>query len=168
MDKLLLRLSISLRPSMSLRLAATNLVQFVMYLRYEYPSRYVQDVKSWKLTDLFKSQVPQTPHRSLRPRAPTTPKLYKQKSPEKRTSPEKNKSAKKAKSPQKRRVAATEAPQSTFYSIRGILNENETDYLVDWEDIGSQSFSPTWEPKGNVTDLAVQVWEEEKKKIEKR
>jgi len=62
-------------------------------------------------------------------------------------------------------AAADDVHKDLYYTIRGILDENATDYLVDWEDIGSQSFSPTWEPKGNDTDLAIQVWEEEKKKI---
>ncbi|KAG9648316.1 hypothetical protein KCU64_g9834, partial [Aureobasidium melanogenum] len=56
----------------------------------------------------------------------------------------------------------SEPVEEPFYSIRGILKENKTQYLVDWEDIDDQKFEPTWEPKGNVTEAAIQEWEEKK------
>lgn len=56
----------------------------------------------------------------------------------------------------------SEPIEEPFYSIRGILKENKTQYLVDWEDIDDQKFEPTWEPKANVTEVAVQEWEEKK------
>ncbi|CAD0112115.1 unnamed protein product [Aureobasidium uvarum] len=48
----------------------------------------------------------------------------------------------------------TQEPDEDFYSVRGILNENKTKYLT---------FEPTWEPKANVTEAAIQEWEEEKR-----
>lgn len=54
-------------------------------------------------------------------------------------------------------------PEEPYYSVRGILDENKTKYLVDWEDIGSTKYPPSWEPKGFVTGDVVQEWEEEKK-----
>ncbi|KAG9646693.1 hypothetical protein KCU64_g10428, partial [Aureobasidium melanogenum] len=56
----------------------------------------------------------------------------------------------------------SEPVDEPFYSIRGILKENKTQYLVDWEDIDDQKFEPTWEPKVNVTEAAIQEWEEKK------
>ncbi|KAH0335695.1 hypothetical protein KCU81_g8909, partial [Aureobasidium melanogenum] len=56
----------------------------------------------------------------------------------------------------------SEQAEEPFYSIRGILKENKTQYLVDWEDIDDQKFEPTWEPKQNVTEAAIQEWEEKK------
>ncbi|KAH0366431.1 hypothetical protein KCU65_g5390, partial [Aureobasidium melanogenum] len=56
----------------------------------------------------------------------------------------------------------SEPVEEPFYSIRGILKENRTQYLVDWEDIDDQKFEPTWEPKENVTEAAIQEWEEKK------
>ncbi|KAH0284054.1 hypothetical protein M436DRAFT_85128 [Aureobasidium namibiae CBS 147.97] len=126
-------------------------------------------IKYDPVRDVPESQIPRTPRRSLRPRGPTAPKFSKQKSPQKATSPQKNRSPRRNQAPQKRKVAAAyDVPKDLYYTIRGILDEHETGYLVDWENIGSQSFSPTWEPKGNVTDLAIGVWEEEKKKIKNR
>ncbi|KAI4765871.1 hypothetical protein E4T52_14062 [Aureobasidium sp. EXF-3400] len=56
-----------------------------------------------------------------------------------------------------------EEPEEPYYSVRGILDENKTKYLVDWEDIGSTKYPPSWEPKNFVTGEAIQEWEEEKK-----
>ncbi|KAG9894144.1 hypothetical protein KCU94_g12358, partial [Aureobasidium melanogenum] len=56
----------------------------------------------------------------------------------------------------------SEPVEEPFYSVRGILKENKTRYLVDWEDIDDQKFEPTWEPKDNVTEAAIQEWEEKK------
>ncbi|KAL5338098.1 class II histone deacetylase complex subunits 2 and 3-domain-containing protein [Aspergillus crustosus] len=46
------------------------------------------------------------------------------------------------------------------WEINGILEETESQYLVDW----AGGYSPTWEPKDNASDLAIQVWEERKNK----
>ena len=95
-----------------------------------------------------------------------------QKSPKKCKSPRKRGSGspkkRKPKSPRKQKAVAADAPNGTYYTIRGILDESETGYLVDWQDIDSQSFSPTWEPKGNVTSLAIQLWVDGQKKMVKR
>jgi hypothetical protein len=56
-----------------------------------------------------------------------------------------------------------EEPEEPYYSVRAILDENKTKYLVDWEDIGSTKYPPSWEPKNFVTGAAIQEWEEEKK-----
>ncbi|KAI4758095.1 hypothetical protein E4T52_09716 [Aureobasidium sp. EXF-3400] len=56
----------------------------------------------------------------------------------------------------------SEPVEEPFYSIRGILKENKMQYLVDWEDIDDHKFEPTWEPKGNVTEAAIQEWEDKK------
>ncbi|OJJ32994.1 hypothetical protein ASPWEDRAFT_174422 [Aspergillus wentii DTO 134E9] len=49
------------------------------------------------------------------------------------------------------------------YLINCILDESENQYFIDWQG----PWSPTWEPKENANDLAVQVWEEKKKNREK-
>ncbi|KAL4923750.1 uncharacterized protein BDV17DRAFT_276324 [Aspergillus undulatus] len=46
------------------------------------------------------------------------------------------------------------------WEINGILEETESQYLLDW--VGP--WSPTWEPKENASEVAVQIWEEAKKK----
>jgi len=56
-----------------------------------------------------------------------------------------------------------EENQEPYYSVRGILKESKNKYYVDWEDIGSESFSPTWEPKAFVTADVIQEWEDKKK-----
>ncbi|KAH0134821.1 hypothetical protein KCU67_g16342, partial [Aureobasidium melanogenum] len=56
----------------------------------------------------------------------------------------------------------SEPVEEPFYSIRGILKENKMQYLVDWEDVDDHKFEPTWEPKGNVTEAAIQEWEDKK------
>ncbi|KAL4815332.1 class II histone deacetylase complex subunits 2 and 3-domain-containing protein [Aspergillus spinulosporus] len=48
------------------------------------------------------------------------------------------------------------------WEINGILAENETHYLIDW--VGN--YSPSWEPKENANEIAVQIWEEKKRKQE--
>ncbi|KAL4771775.1 class II histone deacetylase complex subunits 2 and 3-domain-containing protein [Aspergillus nidulans var. acristatus] len=48
------------------------------------------------------------------------------------------------------------------WEINGILAENETHYLIDW--VGN--YSPSWEPKENANEVAVQIWEEKKRKEE--
>ncbi|KAL3462561.1 class II histone deacetylase complex subunits 2 and 3-domain-containing protein [Aspergillus heterothallicus] len=44
------------------------------------------------------------------------------------------------------------------WEIHGILDETESHYLIDW--VGN--YSPTWEPKGNASEVAIQVWEQQK------
>ncbi|KAL2846106.1 class II histone deacetylase complex subunits 2 and 3-domain-containing protein [Aspergillus pseudoustus] len=46
------------------------------------------------------------------------------------------------------------------WEINGILDETESQYLIDW--VGN--YSPTWEPKENASELAVRVWENKKQK----
>ncbi|KAI9037051.1 uncharacterized protein KD926_000918 [Aspergillus affinis] len=45
--------------------------------------------------------------------------------------------------------------------INCILDETESQYLIDWEG----NWSPTWEPKENASDLAIQTWEDKKKQV---
>lgn len=123
--------------------------------------------KKLETNSLLKPQIPRAPRRSLRPRVATTPEFSNQKSTQKLKCLQKTKSPKKPKSPQMRRAVAADLPSEPYYTICGILDEDETRYLVDWGDIGLQSFSPTWEPKGNVTNLAIRVWAEARKKKEK-
>jgi hypothetical protein len=46
------------------------------------------------------------------------------------------------------------------YKVRDILDEKGATYLVDWEDDSEtgEKFPPTWEPKKNVNELAVESW----------
>ncbi|KAL4952131.1 class II histone deacetylase complex subunits 2 and 3-domain-containing protein [Aspergillus filifer] len=41
------------------------------------------------------------------------------------------------------------------WEINGILEETDSQYLIDW--VGN--YSPTWEPKENASESAVQIWE---------
>ncbi|KAE8161808.1 class II histone deacetylase complex subunits 2 and 3-domain-containing protein [Aspergillus tamarii] len=43
--------------------------------------------------------------------------------------------------------------------INCILDETESQYLIDWEG----PWSPSWEPKEHANDAAIQVWEEKRK-----
>ncbi|KAL2863324.1 uncharacterized protein BJX67DRAFT_364079 [Aspergillus lucknowensis] len=56
-------------------------------------------------------------------------------------------------------ASAEDIDEDEWY-INGILEESESQYLIDW----FGNWSPTWEPKENASELAVQVWEEKKKK----
>ncbi|PWY79635.1 hypothetical protein BO70DRAFT_51891 [Aspergillus heteromorphus CBS 117.55] len=47
--------------------------------------------------------------------------------------------------------------EDEFY-INCILDETESQYLIDWEG----DYTPTWEPKEHANDSAVQAWEERK------
>ncbi|CAG8047755.1 unnamed protein product [Penicillium nalgiovense] len=40
------------------------------------------------------------------------------------------------------------------WPIKCILRETDTEYLIDWEG----PYEPTWEPKENASELAIQVW----------
>jgi hypothetical protein len=63
-------------------------------------------------------------------------------------------------SKRKSRQMSDEEPESPpTYSVRSILDENKTKYLIDWADIGGKSFAPTWEPKDFVTPDLIPVWE---------
>ncbi|KAL4886267.1 class II histone deacetylase complex subunits 2 and 3-domain-containing protein [Aspergillus karnatakaensis] len=44
------------------------------------------------------------------------------------------------------------------WEIEGILDETESQYMIDW----AGDYSPTWEPKDNASEVAIQVWEEKK------
>jgi hypothetical protein len=72
----------------------------------------------------------------------------------------------KRKSRQQMTDVADEEPE--VFAVRNILEENKTRYLVDWEDIGSQKFDPTWEPKHFVTRAAIQEWEELKEERKRK
>lgn len=51
------------------------------------------------------------------------------------------------------------------YKVRGILQEKKKTYLIDWEDdeVTGESYPPTWEPKANANQLAIDEWESRKK-----
>jgi hypothetical protein len=55
--------------------------------------------------------------------------------------------------------------ENEYYSIRTVLAERVvrrgTECLVDWEDDArtGEKFTPTWEPKENLTDVALADWE---------
>ncbi|KAI5247403.1 hypothetical protein E4T42_06026 [Aureobasidium subglaciale] len=55
-----------------------------------------------------------------------------------------------------------------FFEIKSIIGERVNEYRVDWQDIGSKKFTPTWEPKENVTDAAIEEWEGKKRLKEQR
>ncbi|KOS48210.1 hypothetical protein ACN38_g824 [Penicillium nordicum] len=44
------------------------------------------------------------------------------------------------------------------WPIKRILRETDTEYLIDWEG----PYDPTWEPKENASELAIQVWNKRK------
>ncbi|OJJ83166.1 uncharacterized protein ASPGLDRAFT_465039 [Aspergillus glaucus CBS 516.65] len=50
------------------------------------------------------------------------------------------------------------------WDIKCILDETDSQYLIDWEG----PWSPTWEPKDNANDVAVKVWEDIKKQRSSR
>ncbi|PYH96129.1 hypothetical protein BO71DRAFT_349785, partial [Aspergillus ellipticus CBS 707.79] len=50
-------------------------------------------------------------------------------------------------------------PEDEYY-INCILDESESQYLIDWEG----NWTPTWEPKEHASEAAVQAWEEKKQK----
>ncbi|KAE8355772.1 class II histone deacetylase complex subunits 2 and 3-domain-containing protein [Aspergillus coremiiformis] len=56
-----------------------------------------------------------------------------------------------------------ELAENEWY-INCILDETESQYLIDWEG----PWSPSWEPKEHANDAAILVWEEKKKKKKKR
>ncbi|KAL6237575.1 hypothetical protein BDW75DRAFT_203686 [Aspergillus navahoensis] len=58
------------------------------------------------------------------------------------------------------RTGEGEVTADEDWEINGILAETETHYLIDW--VGH--YSPSWEPKENANEIAVQIWEEKKRK----
>ncbi|KAJ5462701.1 Histone deacetylase complexsubunit 2/3 [Penicillium sp. IBT 31633x] len=50
------------------------------------------------------------------------------------------------------------------WPIKCILRETESEYLIDWEG----AYDPTWEPKENASELAVQVWNKQKAQRSRR
>ncbi|CAI7652125.1 unnamed protein product [Penicillium glandicola] len=44
------------------------------------------------------------------------------------------------------------------WPIKCILRETDTEYLIDWEG----PYEPTWEPKANASELAIEVWNKRK------
>ncbi|OJD14958.1 hypothetical protein AJ78_04741 [Emergomyces pasteurianus Ep9510] len=48
------------------------------------------------------------------------------------------------------------------YPIKSILDESRDKYLIAWEG----PYQPTWEPKHFANDVAIQVWEDKKKRTE--
>jgi hypothetical protein len=50
-----------------------------------------------------------------------------------------------------------------FFPIRGIVGERGDQYKIDWADgLNGKKYVPTWEPKHNVTMLAVKEFEKRK------
>lgn len=58
-----------------------------------------------------------------------------------------------------------DADSKQFYAVRDIIDENETKYLIDWEDdpVTAERYEPTWEPKINATRKAIEDWEKIKR-----
>ncbi|GAT27763.1 HDA1 complex subunit [Aspergillus luchuensis] len=54
----------------------------------------------------------------------------------------------------------SEALSADEWLINCILDETESQYLIDWEG----PWTPTWEPKENANDVAVRVWEDKKRR----
>ncbi|PWY86435.1 hypothetical protein BO94DRAFT_517533 [Aspergillus sclerotioniger CBS 115572] len=54
----------------------------------------------------------------------------------------------------------TEALDADEWYINCILDETESQYLIDWEG----PWTPTWEPKEHASELAVQAWEDRKQR----
>jgi hypothetical protein len=58
-----------------------------------------------------------------------------------------------------------EFDEETFYQVRTVLAERvvrgKTQYRIDWEDDEKtgEKFAPTWEPKENLTEVALADWE---------
>ena len=52
------------------------------------------------------------------------------------------------------------------YKIRAIIDQDRKRYRIEWEDdeITGEQFPTTWEPKENANRLAVDDWEETKRK----
>jgi hypothetical protein len=47
-----------------------------------------------------------------------------------------------------------------YYETRGIIEESKLKYKIDWADsLKGRRYKPTWEPKANVTEVAIQEWE---------
>lgn len=54
--------------------------------------------------------------------------------------------------------------EDQYYNLRTVLDERRigrvTKYLIDWEDNPrtGEKYTPTWEPKENLTDVALADW----------
>ncbi|KAI9707765.1 MAG: hypothetical protein M1836_000727 [Candelina mexicana] len=68
--------------------------------------------------------------------------------------------------------SSTSAPQDNvpsadgeLWKVKDIIEENRTQYLIDWEDDPKtgRSYEPTWEPKGNANREAVKDWQKKKR-----
>ena len=58
--------------------------------------------------------------------------------------------------------------EEEYYQLRTVLKERivrkKVEYLIDWEDnkLTGEKYTPTWEPKENLTERALADWEAEK------
>jgi hypothetical protein len=54
--------------------------------------------------------------------------------------------------------------QKEEFAVRGIIDEDDTRFLIDWEDneTTGEKYEPSWEPKENVGAGAIEAWEETK------
>lgn len=58
--------------------------------------------------------------------------------------------------------------EEAYYQVRTVLKERivrkKVEYLIDWEDNErtGETYTPTWEPKENLTERALADWEAEK------
>ncbi|KPM41571.1 hypothetical protein AK830_g4960 [Neonectria ditissima] len=68
-----------------------------------------------------------------------------------------------------KRSSKTVRQTEDWYPVRQILDERivkgKVEYLVDWEDNSNtgESYSPTWEQSEDVTEKAIQEWDDKKK-----
>jgi hypothetical protein len=56
------------------------------------------------------------------------------------------------------------------YKVRSILDESKTSYKIDWEDdsVTGEKYDPTWEPKANANQAAIDDWTRQKKRKRKQ
>ena len=58
--------------------------------------------------------------------------------------------------------------EEEYYQLRTVLKERtvrkKVEYLIDWEDnkLTGEKYTPTWEPRENLTERALADWEAEK------
>lgn len=66
-----------------------------------------------------------------------------------------------SKPPEKRTNPRHSFATDEIFAVKSILDESSDKYLIDWEDdpVTGRSYSPTWEPKANANDAAVNAWE---------
>ncbi|KAI9780104.1 MAG: hypothetical protein M1816_003189 [Peltula sp. TS41687] len=67
--------------------------------------------------------------------------------------------------PQKRGADQETHDLDPLYAIKDIIGENNTQYLIDWENnrVTGEAYAPTWEPKANANRAAVDAWERVKR-----